>query len=157
MSGVNKAILVGNVGQDPETRDMPDGKKMVMFSLATSESWKDKGSGERQERTEWHKIVIWDQQLGDIAMRYVRKGSKIYLSGQVQTRKWSDAEGQDKYTTEIVLNRFKGELQMLDSRHAGEGGERHSEPAFGKLAGKVASAPPRQVPSFADLDDEIPF
>ena len=156
MSGVNKAILVGNVGKDPEAREMPGGQKMVMFTLATSESWKDKGSGERQERTEWHKIVIWDQQLGDVALRYVRKGSKLYVSGQVQTRKWSDAQGQDKYTTEIVLNRFKGELQMLDSRQGAQVAGRNSEPAFGKLAGKVGSAPPAP-PSFDELDDEIPF
>jgi len=119
---VNKVILVGNLGRDPEVRNMQSGDPIVHLNLATSESWKDKNSGERREKTEWHRVVIFNENLGRIAQQYLRKGSKIYIEGQLQTRKWQDQSGQEKYTTEIVLNRFRGELTMLDSRADGGGG-----------------------------------
>ena len=119
---VNKVILVGNLGRDPEVRNMQNGDPIVHLNLATSEQWKDKNSGERREKTEWHRVVIFNENLGRIAQQYLRKGSKIYIEGQLQTRKWQDQSGQEKYTTEIVLNRFRGELTMLDSRADGGGG-----------------------------------
>ncbi|HZT19453.1 MAG TPA: single-stranded DNA-binding protein [Dongiaceae bacterium] len=150
---VNKVILVGNLGRDPEVRTTQDGAKMVTFSLATSESWRDKNSGERRERTEWHRVVIFNERLGEVAEKYLRKGSKIYLEGALQTRKWSDQSGQERSTTEVVLQRFRGELTMLDGRGGGagapgpEGGESFAEPA---PAGRGGGGP-------ADLDDDIPF
>ncbi|MBF0094299.1 MAG: single-stranded DNA-binding protein, partial [Alphaproteobacteria bacterium] len=122
MAGVNKVILVGNLGKDPEVRHSQDGGKIVTFTLATSESWKDKGSGERKEKTEWHRVVIFNPNLADIAERYLRKGSKAYVEGSLQTRKWTDQGGAEKYTTEIVISRFKGELTLLDSRGGSDGG-----------------------------------
>ena len=122
MAGVNKVILVGNLGRDPEVRHTQDGRKIVNFSIATSETWKDRQSGERRERTEWHRIVIFNEHLANIAEQYLRKGSKVYLEGQLQTRKWTDNSGQEKYTTEVVLQNYRGELQMLDSRGQGGGG-----------------------------------
>ena len=119
MAGVNKVILVGNLGADPEARSLNNGGEVVNLRVATSESWKDK-SGERQERTEWHRVVIFNENLGRVAKNYLRKGSKVYLEGQIQTRKWTDQSGQEKYSTEIVLQNFRGELVLLDSR--GEGG-----------------------------------
>ncbi|MCZ6741173.1 MAG: single-stranded DNA-binding protein, partial [Alphaproteobacteria bacterium] len=119
---VNKVILVGNLGRDPEVRSTQDGAKIVQLSLATSESWKDKATGERRERTEWHRVVIFNEHLAKIAEDYLRKGSKLYVEGQLQTRKWQDKEGLDRYTTEIVLGRFRGELTMLDSRSSEGGG-----------------------------------
>src|SRR3954469_15320560 len=110
---VNKVILVGNLGRDPEVRRMPSGEAMVSFSVATSESWRDKASGERKERTEWHRVVIFNENLAKVAEQYLRKGSKIYLEGQLQTRKYTDKDGAEKYSTEIVLQRFRGELVML--------------------------------------------
>ncbi len=148
---VNKVILIGNLGRDPEVRSTQDGAKIVQLSVATSESWKDRSSGERRERTEWHRVVIFNEHLTNIAEQYLRKGSKVYLEGQLQTRKWQDKEGMDRYTTEIVLGRFRGELTMLDGRQsegfdAGAGAE--SEPAMASQdSGGGAS----------DLDDEIPF
>jgi len=137
MSGsINKVILVGNVGQDPEVRRMSNGDAVVNLSVATGESWRDKSSGERREKTEWHRVVIFNEHLAKVAEQYVRKGSKVYVEGQIQTRKWTDQQGQDKYSTEIVLNRFRGDLQMLDSKGGGE---------------------ERREPAPADLDDEIPF
>lgn len=118
---VNKVILVGNLGADPEVRNMPDGSPVVNLRIATSESWKDRTSGERRERTEWHRVVIFNENLAKVAESYLRKGSKVYIEGQLQTRKWTDQSGQDRYTTEIVLQRYRGELQMLDTR-GGEGG-----------------------------------
>ncbi len=117
---VNKVILIGNLGRDPEVRFSQNGDKIVNFSIATSESWKDKQTGERREKTEWHRIVIFNDHLGDIAERYLRKGSKIYVEGALQTRKWTGNDGIEKYTTEIVLQRYRGELTMLDTK--GEGG-----------------------------------
>jgi single-strand DNA-binding protein len=142
---VNKVILVGNAGRDPEIRSLQSGDKVCNLSIATSESWKDKGSGERKEVTEWHRVVIFDQQLCDVAEKYLAKGSKVYLEGQLQTRKWTDQSGVEKYSTEIVLQRFGGKLVMLDGRQGGEQG-RAQEPHPGAHGG----------PS-NDLDDEIPF
>lgn len=141
MSSVNKVILIGNLGRDPEVRSTQDGAKIVQLSLATSESWKDRATGERRERTEWHRVVIFNERLAEIAEQYLRKGSKIYIEGQLQTRKWQDKEGQDRYTTEIVLNKFRGELTMLDGR-SDEGNK---------------DAPPAGTGINADLDDPIPF
>ena len=147
MAGVNKVILVGNLGKDPETRRMPSGDPMVTFSIATSENWRDKASGERKEKTEWHRIVIFNKNLAEVAEKYLRKGSKVYIEGQLQTRKWTDKDGQEKYSTEVVLQNFRGELQMLDSRGEGGGGARSS---------MGADESPRSFER-AELDDEIPF
>jgi single-strand DNA-binding protein len=151
---VNKVILVGNLGRDPEVRNLQDGSKVVHLSVATSERWKDRQSGENRERTEWHRVVIFNDRLGDVAERYLRKGSKVYLEGALQTRKWTGQDGQDRYTTEVVLQRFRGELTLLDGR-AGEGysggpGGDSYEPDSGR--GSQRSPGPG-----ADLDDEIPF
>ena len=119
---VNKVILIGNLGADPEVRATQDGRKIVNLRVATSENWKDKGSGERREKTEWHRVVIFNDRLADVAERYLRKGSKVYLEGQLQTRKWTDQGGQEKYSTEVVLQQFRGELTLLDGRSGGEEG-----------------------------------
>lgn len=119
---VNKVILIGNLGRDPEVRSLNDGSKVVNLRIATSETWRDRASGERKERTEWHSVVIFNENLAKVAESYLRKGSKIYIEGQLQTRKWTDQQGQDRYTTEIVLQRYRGELTILDSRGGGEGG-----------------------------------
>ena len=143
---VNKVILVGNLGRDPDVRRMTSGEPVVNLSVATSESWRDKASGERKERTEWHRVVIFNENLAKVAEQYLRKGSKIYLEGQLSTRKWTDKDGAEKYTTEIVLNRFRGELVMLDGRS--EGG------------GAMARAGSGESPASFDrddMDDEIPF
>ncbi len=118
---VNKVILIGNLGKDPEVRRLNSGDQVVSFSLATSESWRDKNSGERKERTEWHNVVIFNENLGKVAEQYCKKGTKVYIEGQLQTRKWQDQSGADKYTTEVVLQRFRGELQLLNLRGAGQG------------------------------------
>ena len=122
---VNKVILVGNLGRDPEIRSMNSSDRVCNLSLATSESWNDKSSGERQERTEWHRVVIFDQKLIEVCEKYVKKGSKLYIEGQLQTRKWTDQSGVEKYSTEVVLQRFRGQLTMLDSREFGEMGLAH--------------------------------
>ena len=119
---VNKVILIGNLGRDPEIRHTNDGMPIVNLSVATSEQWRDRTSGERRERTEWHRVVIFNERLGEVAQKYLHKGSKVYLEGQLQTRKWTDQQGQERYSTEVVMQRFRGELTMLDSR--GEGGRR---------------------------------
>ena len=119
---VNKVILIGNLGKDPEVRSMQSGGKVCNLSVATSESWKDKMSGERKERTEWHRVVIFNDRLVEVAERYLKKGAKVYLEGALQTRKWTDNSGQERYTTEVVLQKFRGELTMLDSRQGGGGG-----------------------------------
>lgn len=119
---VNKVILVGNLGRDPEVRTTQDGTKIVNFTLATSENWRDKSSGERRERTEWHRVVIFNENLARIAEQYLRKGSSVYVEGQLQTRKWTDQQGQEKYTTEVVLQRFRGEMTLLGGRGEGGGG-----------------------------------
>ena len=116
MASVNKVILVGNLGKDPEVRSMQSGDRVASFPIATSERWKDKATGERKEKTEWHKVTIFDERLVEIAEKYLRKGSKVYLEGQLQTRKWTDQNGQERYTTEIVLQRFRGDLTLLDAK-----------------------------------------
>ncbi len=150
---VNKVILIGNLGRDPEVRHTNDGLPIVNMSLATSESWRDKASGERRERTEWHRVVIFNEKLGEVAQKYLRKGSKVYLEGQLQTRKWTDNQGVEKYSTEVVLQRFRGELTMLDPR--GGGGESYGE----QYGGSQGAAAPAAAPADPgdDLDDEIPF
>ena len=148
---VNKVILVGNLGKDPEVRTTQDGTKIVNLSVATSEQWKDRETQERKERTEWHRVVIFNEKLADVADKYLRKGSKIYVEGQVQTRKWTDQSGQERYTTEIVVPRFRGELTMLDARgQSGGGGEADSFDAPNNSAREA-------LPSMGDIDDEIPF
>ncbi len=165
---VNKVILVGNLGRDPEIRSLQDGNKVANLSLATSDTWRDKNSGERRERTEWHRVVIFDEKLCEVAEKYLRKGSKIYIEGQIQTRKWQDQSGQDKYTTEVVLNRFRGTLTMLDSRRDSEGGGDYgggggdgsyggSGPSDGGGSSGGGSGGGGPAPSGGDLDDEIPF
>jgi single-strand DNA-binding protein len=150
MAGVNKVILVGNLGKDPESRRMTSGELMVNLSVATSESWRDKASGERKEKTEWHRVVIWNENLAKVAEQYLRKGSKVYLEGQLSTRKYNDKDGVEKYSTEVVLNRFRGELVMLDGRAEG-GGERAP-----RSGGGGASEAPANFDR-AEMDDEIPF
>jgi single-strand DNA-binding protein len=145
---VNKVILVGNLGRDPEVRRLTSGDLLVNLSIATSESWRDKASGERKEKTEWHRVVIFNENIAKVAEQYLKKGSKIYLEGQLQTRKYTDKDGSEKYSTEIVLQRYRGELVMLDGRGDGERAER---PA---MAG--ASEGSRSFQR-GDLDDEIPF
>ena len=146
---VNKVILVGNLGKDPEVRRMTSGEPVVNLSLATSESWRDKASGERKEKTEWHRVVIFNKNLAEVAEKYLRKGSKVYVEGQLQTRKWTDKDGAEKYSTEVVLQNFRGELTMLDGR-GGEGGS-----GGGASRGGMSEGPA----SFQrdELDDEIPF
>jgi len=129
MASVNKVILVGNLGQDPEARSLNNGSEVVNLSLATSETWKDK-DGQRQERSEWHRVVIFNENLAKVAKTYLRKGSKVYLEGQLQTRKWTDQSGADKYSTEVVLQRFRGELVLLDKVEPGQSQQRQPEPAF---------------------------
>ncbi len=149
---INKVILVGNLGRDPEVRHSPDGTKIVNIALATSESWKDKSSGERRDRTEWHRVVIFNERIADVAERYLKKGAKVYLEGQLQTRKWTDQQGQERYTTEVVIPRFRGELTMLEGR--GAGGEEYGYESFS------GSGPSSNLsgPSNIDiLDDEVPF
>ena len=163
MAGVNKVILVGNLGADPEARSLNNGGEVVNLRVATSESWNDKASGQRQERTEWHQVVIFNENLGRVAKNYLRKGSKVYLEGQIQTRKWQDQSGNDRYSTEIVLNRFRGELVLLDSRDGGGGGSRGGD--FGgyydDMGGGGGGSRPQQRPQPAafdtDLDDDVPF
>jgi len=159
---VNKVILVGNLGRDPEARTLSSGGKVVNLRLATSENWRDKTSGERQERTEWHSVVIYNENLAKIAEQYLKKGSKVYVEGQLQTRKWQDQSGVEKYTTEVVLQRFRGELTLLDRAGGGAGGET-GDSDFGRSSAleggrPAARAPARSGGSLAEeLDDEIPF
>jgi single-strand DNA-binding protein len=164
---VNKVILVGNLGRDPEARNMPSGGKVVSFSVATSESWNDRASGERKEKTQWHRVAIFNERLGEIAEKYLRKGSKVYLEGSVETRKYTDKDGQERETTEIVLGRFRGELTLLDSRGGGGGGADFSEGGGGRSSGggDRGFSPGGggggrggwDKPKGADLDDDIPF
>jgi single-strand DNA-binding protein len=168
---INKVILVGNLGRDPEIRTTNDGMRIANLALATSETWRDRNSGERKERTEWHRVVIFNERLVEIAEKYLRKGSKIYVEGALQTRKWTDNTGAEKYTTEVVLQRFRGELTMLDGARGGgamEGGADYDDSYMG--AGDSSSrggsssggfggggGSRSRVPASADLDDEIPF
>jgi single-strand DNA-binding protein len=161
---VNKVILVGNLGRDPEVRRLNSGSAVVNLRLATSESWRDKNTGERQERTEWHNVVIFNENLGKIAEQYLKKGSKVYIEGQLQTRKWQDQSGADKYTTEVVLQRFRGELTMLDRAGGGDSsfsGSDDSAGDFGRstpMENNRAGGGGNRGGSMAEeLDDEIPF
>ena len=151
---VNKVILVGNLGKDPEVRNAQNGTKIVSFTLATSESWNDKSSGERREKTEWHRIVIFNERIADVAERFARKGRKVYVEGSLQTRKWTDQSGQEKYTTEIVIDRFKGELTLLDSGDRDGGGAPQNRASGASRGGGQDGG---WEPSGADLDDSIPF
>ena len=160
---VNKVILVGNLGKDPETRRLNSGDPVVNLRIATSENWRDKATGERKERTEWHSVVIFNENLARVAEQYLKKGSKVYIEGQLQTRKWQDQSGADKYTTEIVLQKFRGEMTLLDSR--GSGGENASvgydnSADFGS-SGPTASRERKPAAAGSgrrdDMDDEIPF
>ena len=159
---VNKVILVGNLGKDPEARTMGSGGEVVNLSVATSENWKDK-EGNRQERTEWHRVVIFNENLGRVAKQYLRKGSKVYLEGELQTRKWQDNSGQDKYSTEGVIQRFRGELVLLDRREGGGFGDDmdsmgSSSGGFGGGSSGGGSRQQRPAPAFdSDLDDDVPF
>ncbi len=161
---INKVILVGNLGRDPEIRTTQNGMKVANIRIATSERWKDKQSGEMQERTEWHSVAIFNEHLVGVTERFLHKGSKVYVEGQLQTRKWTDQQGQERYTTEIVLNRFRGELQMLDSRggdgggsYGGGGGGDGSSGGGGNYGGGSGGGSGGGGPSGDDLDDEIPF
>ena len=162
MSGsVNKVILVGNLGADPEVRRLNSGEQVVNLRLATSETWRDKSTGERRERTEWHRVVIFNEQIGKIVEQYCKKGSKIFIEGQLQTRKWTDQSGAEKYSTEVVLQRFRGELTLLDSRGGGAESmdrEERGGASFGR------SSPVEKRPALAStggeggpIDDDIPF
>ena len=154
VSGVNKVILVGRLGKDPEVRHTNNGGKIASFSLATSESWNDRASGERKEKTEWHRVVIFSTGLCDIAEKYLRKGSQVYLEGQLQTRKWTGDDGNDRYTTEVVLGQFRSELRMLDSRNNENVGENPLDSSNG-ISDTDGSAEGGSLAG--DLDDEIPF
>jgi single-strand DNA-binding protein len=162
MAGVNKVILVGNLGADPEARSLNNGGEVVNIRVATSETWKDR-EGNRQERTEWHNVVIFNENLGRVAKSYLRKGSKVYLEGALQTRKWTDQSGNDKYTTEVVLQRFRGELVLLDSRGEGGGsgggfGGGYSDDSSGVGGGSSQRQQRPQPATFDnDLDDDVPF
>ena len=162
MAGVNKVILVGNLGADPEARSLNNGGEVVNMRIATSESWKDK-DGNRQERTEWHRVVIFNENLGKVAKQYLRKGSKVYLEGQIQTRKWQDQSGNDKYTTEVVLQRFRGELVLLDARGEGGGGNFGGGDDYGSSSGggfgggSKPQSRPQPAAFDTDLDDDVPF
>ncbi len=173
---VNKVILVGNLGKDPEVRSTQDGSKIVNLTLATSETWNDRASGERKEKTEWHRVVVFNDRVADVAERFLKKGAKIYVEGSLQTRKWTDQQGQERYTTEVVIGRFNGQLTMLDGRSGGgeaggygggsEGGSgggyapRERAPASAgrpAAAGGRSGGPSWDAPKGGDLDDEIPF
>jgi single-strand DNA-binding protein len=148
---INKVILVGNVGQDPEVRSISDGREVINFSLATSESWKDKNSGEKKEKTEWHRVVVFSQGLVNIVKNYVKKGTKLYLEGSLQTRKWTDAQGVEKYTTEVVLQNYNSSLQILDSR------ERSGGSSSGSSSNYSQSKSNSHDIHLEESDDEIPF
>ena len=175
MAGVNKVILVGNLGQDPESRSFANGGEVVNLRIATSETWKDRDSGERKEKTEWLSVAIFNENLGRVAKSYLRKGSKVYIEGQIQTRKWQDQSGTDRYTTEIVLQKFRGELVLLDARGEGGGGgsgggfdDGASSGGFGGSAygggggtggggGSKPQSRPQPAAFDSDLDDDVPF
>jgi single-strand DNA-binding protein len=158
---VNKVILVGNLGQDPEIRRLPSGDPVVNLRIATSETWRDKNSGERKERTEWHSVVIFNENLAKVAEQYLKKGAKVYIEGQLQTRQWEDQSGQKRYSTEVVLQRFRGELQMLDTRSGPGGGDYADRSGRGADFGSAGPMEPRNSRATASLseemDDEIPF
>ena len=162
---VNKVILVGNLGKDPEIRRTQDGRPIANLSIATSETWRDKGTGERKEKTEWHRVVIFSEPLCKIVVQYLKKGAKVYIEGALQTRKWTDQAGVEKYSTEVVLQGFNSTLTMLDGRSGGGGGSFGSDDSGGDFGsgGPASSAPRRAVAAGAggrsnsDMDDDIPF
>ena len=157
---VNKVILLGNLGRDPEVRSTQDGTKIVNLNIATSERWKDRNSGEQRERTEWHRVVIFNENLARIAEQYLRKGSTVYLEGQLQTRKWTDQQGVEKYTTEVVLQRYRGELTLLGSRNEGAAALSSDSEAMPSRIGAAGVTSGAAIPPMAgsdDLDDDIPF
>ncbi|HJQ57898.1 MAG TPA: single-stranded DNA-binding protein [Vineibacter sp.] len=157
---VNKVILVGNLGRDPEIRNMPSGGMVVNMSVATSDTWRDKATGERKERTEWHRVVIFNDKIGEVAQKYLRKGSKVYVEGQLATRKWTDKDNQERYTTEVVVPRFGGALTLLDSRGGGgEGGSGDDYGAGGSNGGGAGGGgrTPQRGGGKGDLDDDVPF
>jgi len=161
MAGVNKVILVGNLGADPESRSFANGGEVVNLRVATSETWKDK-DGNRQEKTEWHQVAIFNENLGRVAKSYLRKGSKVYLEGQIQTRKWQDQSGNDRYSTEVVLQKFRGELVLLDARGEGGGGGGgygggSSSDDFGGGGSSKPQSRPQPAAFDTDLDDDVPF
>lgn len=150
---VNKVIIIGNLGKDPEVRSTQDGSKIVNLTVATSETWNDRASGERKEKTEWHRVVIFNDRIGEVAERYLKKGAKVYIEGALQTRKWTDQSGAERYSTEVVIGRFNGQLTMLDTRSGGEApAQARAEPRA--AAPQRTAAPPA---GGRDLDDEIPF
>ena len=160
---VNKVILVGNLGKDPEVRHTQSGSKIVSFPLATSDTWNDRQSGERRERTEWHRVVIFNERSGDVAERFLRKGRKVYIEGELRTRKWTDQGGQEHYTTEVVIDRFRGELVLIDSNR-GNGDEGEGGFAGGSSGGRSGGSSGNgnrnagwDAPGGNDLDDEVPF
>src|ERR1700722_1216456 len=164
---VNKVILVGNLGKDPEGRKTQAGSKIVNLTLATSDTWNDRASGERKEKTEWHRVVVFNDRVADVAERFLKKGAKIYVEGSLQTRKWTDQQGQERYTTEVVIGRFNGQLTMLDGRGGGEGAgfgvgypprePPPAPPARPAASGARSGGPSWDAPKGGDLDDEIPF
>jgi single-strand DNA-binding protein len=162
---VNKVILIGNLGADPEIRRTQDGRPIANLRLATSESWKDKGTGERKEKTEWHRVVIFNENLCRVAEQYLKKGSKVYIEGSLQTRKWQDQSGQDKYSTEVVLQNFRGELTLLDRPGgggssdfgAGDGGSDFGSPGPTRKVAAAGASMRSGAGAGADMDDEIPF
>lgn len=159
---VNKVILVGNLGKDPEIRRTQDGRPIANLSIATSETWRDKGTGERKEKTEWHRVVIFNEGLCKVAEQYLKKGAKVYIEGQLQTRKWTDQSGVEKYSTEVVLQGFNSNLTMLDGRGGGGGSFSDDGSSDFGSSGPVSSAPRRAVAAGggsrnSDMDDDIPF
>jgi single-strand DNA-binding protein len=160
---VNKVILVGNLGADPEIRRTQDGRPIVNLRLATSETWRDKTTGERRERTEWHRVVIFNENLAKVAEQYLKKGAKVYVEGQLQTRKWQDQQGQDRYSTEVVLQGFSSQLTMLDRAGGGGAGGDFSSDDSGSNLGSSGSRSPARQPAMAgagardDMNDEVPF
>lgn len=163
---VNKVILIGNLGRDPEIRTMQSGGRVCNLALATSESWRDKQTGERRERTEWHRVVVFNEGLVNVCERFLKKGSKIYIEGQLETRKWQDQSGHERYSTEVVLRPFRSELTMLDSRSEGGGGgyggggyedRGFGEPMGGAMGGGMGGSSGGSAPPPSDLDDDIPF
>ncbi len=159
---VNKVILIGNLGADPEIRRTQDGRPVANLRVATSESWRDKATGERKEKTEWHRVVIFNENLCRIAEQYLKKGSKVFIEGQLQTRKWQDQAGQDRYSTEVVLQGFRGELTLLDRAGGGGGGDLAADDTGGEFGSpgptrKVAAAGAGGRGARTDMDDEIPF
>ncbi|HEY8963681.1 MAG TPA: single-stranded DNA-binding protein [Alphaproteobacteria bacterium] len=151
---VNKVMLIGNLGRDPEIRTTQNGSKLCNLSVATSETWKDKASGERKEKTEWHRVVVFNDNIVNVCENYLKKGSKVFIEGQLETRKWTDQSGQEKYSTEVVLRPYRGELTMLDNKGSGEGGYSQSAPSNETSSNSGGSWEPKGDNSF---DDDIPF